>query len=599
MQDVRLKKRGGYLGRVGETGRYRVWLDVSDWEDEYSGGTGLFLLTNPEGTVIPMSTSVVTEDDETKMYGLVTDTETAIAGVCVIEATWTSGGVLAKSDHFNGLVLEATYTGETTPDSTPTWVRDLITELNAAGIVIEQAAEVQETVEQILENIDGAEEDAEQAAEDAEAWAVGERNGSAVVSGDETWENNSKYYAGEAADSEDAAADSASDAEAFAVGTRGGADVTADDPAYHNNAKYYKDLVYADTPAGFQDLVDDVSAMAGDIANLQNQIVPMSVRQALHTLLNSAIYTQTGLDDEINIIEAWAESVTNIALNYYSISFNSLDTFALSATTTPQGGSILWASSNPGVATVSDSGLVTSVANGSCTITATCGNMSASCAVTVTGIVALHSITAQYTQGGTVYEGSDIDDLKADLVVTAVYTDTTTSVISADNYTLSGTLAAGTSTVTVTAFGKTTTFTVTVTSLYALKAGYGVVSPNNILTLESNTVRGLGLQVTGTYALAVEEDISGTVYYPMEIPAGKTGINMTSSALDVAVYESYYSGGWVRNGVSGWKALSSGTSHDYTFTGSGTTHIIMAFKDPGGGTVTQANVDAVTWSWLG
>lgn len=37
--------------------------------------------------------------------------------------------------------------------------------------------------------------DAEDSAEDAEAWAVGERNGVPVTSGDETYQNNSKYWA--------------------------------------------------------------------------------------------------------------------------------------------------------------------------------------------------------------------------------------------------------------------------------------------------------------------------------------------------------------------------------------------------------------------
>ena len=35
---------------------------------------------------------------------------------------------------------------------------------------------------------------ASNAAEDAEAWAVGERNGTPVTSGDDTYQNNSKYY---------------------------------------------------------------------------------------------------------------------------------------------------------------------------------------------------------------------------------------------------------------------------------------------------------------------------------------------------------------------------------------------------------------------
>lgn len=72
----------------------------------------------------------------------------------------------------------------------------------------------------------------------------------------------------------------------------------------------------------------------------------------------------------------------------------------------------------------------------------------------------LSSITCVYTQSGTVYDTSSLDDLKPDLVVTAHWSDNTTSTIT--TYTLSGTLTAGTSTITVSYSGKTTTFTVTV-----------------------------------------------------------------------------------------------------------------------------------------
>jgi hypothetical protein len=63
----------------------------------------------------------------------------------------------------------------------------------------------------------------------AEAWAVGQRGGVDVESGDPTYHNNSKYYAGMAGEN----------AEAWAVGQRKGADVPSTDPAWHNNAKYY------------------------------------------------------------------------------------------------------------------------------------------------------------------------------------------------------------------------------------------------------------------------------------------------------------------------------------------------------------------------
>lgn len=72
----------------------------------------------------------------------------------------------------------------------------------------------------------------------------------------------------------------------------------------------------------------------------------------------------------------------------------------------------------------------------------------------------LQSISAVYTQSGTVTPSTPLDDLKSDLVVTATFEDGTTKTVT--NYTLSGTLAVGTSTVTVTYFTETTTFNVTV-----------------------------------------------------------------------------------------------------------------------------------------
>lgn len=58
-------------------------------------------------------------------------------------------------------------------------------------------------------------------------------------------------------------------------------------------------------------------------------------------------------------------------------------TETITATTTPSGQHVTWSSSNPAVATVAG-GVITAVAVGTAVITATSGNYSASCAVTVT-----------------------------------------------------------------------------------------------------------------------------------------------------------------------------------------------------------------------
>ena len=55
----------------------------------------------------------------------------------------------------------------------------------------------------------------------------------------------------------------------------------------------------------------------------------------------------------------------------------------------------------------------------------------------------LVSISAVYTQSGTVYDTDTLDSLKTDLVVTATWSDTSTSTVASADYTLSGTLTEG------------------------------------------------------------------------------------------------------------------------------------------------------------
>lgn len=84
-------------------------------------------------------------------------------------------------------------------------------------------------------------------------------------------------------------------------------------------------------------------------------------------------------------------------------------------------------------------------------------------------------ISAAYNNSDAVYDTASLDSLKSNLVVTAYYSDGTTDVLSSTVYMLSGTLAEGTSTITVAYGGKTTTFNVTVIEepapLYPLTTG--------------------------------------------------------------------------------------------------------------------------------
>ena len=78
--------------------------------------------------------------------------------------------------------------------------------------------------------------------------------------------------------------------------------------------------------------------------------------------------------------------VSSVELDKTSLSLVEGDTYALKATVKPDDvfdKTIQWSSSNPSIASVSSTGLVTAIAEGTTTITASCGGKSATCTVTV------------------------------------------------------------------------------------------------------------------------------------------------------------------------------------------------------------------------
>lgn len=126
----------------------------------------------------------------------------------------------------------------------------------------------------------------------------------------------------------------------------------------------------------------------------------------------------------------------------------------------------------------------------------------------------LTSITATYTQSGTVYDTDSLDDLKSDLVVTANYEDGTSSAVT--DYALSGTLAEGTSTITVTYGGKTATFSVTVTE-------YPTFSVTNNLTNISTDSSVTSVRLNDSYSASLTPD-SGYMVGTITITMGGTDV---------------------------------------------------------------------------
>lgn len=114
-------------------------------------------------------------------------------------------------------------------------------------------------------------------------------------------------------------------------------------------------------------------------------------------------------------------------------------------------------------------------------------------------VTVLSSISAVFTQGSNaVYDSDRLDSLKRYLAVTATYADGTTETLGGEDYTLSGTLAVGTSTITAAYYGKTDTFTVTVSA--GLPTGYKRVEyiERPVGTSLSAGYNSTGVQLNGT-----------------------------------------------------------------------------------------------------
>jgi len=269
-----------------------------------------------------------------------------------------------------------------------------------------------------------------------------------------------------------------------------------------------------------------------------------SVKTALLQIAQKVAYIDADGQTYYNALYNAFYSTTAIYLNSTSIAISGIgSTSLLTAITIPAGRPVTWMSSDTGIATVSSSGLVTSVAYGSCTITAISGNASATCAVTITEAT-LTSIDAVYTQSGTVYDSASLSDLKSDLVVTATWSDGTTTTVPNSDYVLSGTLSVGTSTITVSYGGKTTQFTVNVSSSNVLRYPGDNIYLYKQSSIDPNSAIGYGLvysytsqkvtfvSTVGDYPIYDAETEQPMTYYPIAIPSEANGITITPTVSE-------------------------------------------------------------------
>lgn len=217
---------------------------------------------------------------------------------------------------------------------------------------------------------------------------------------------------------------------------------------------------------------------------------------------------------------------TGITLSSATLTFTEEGSQTLTATVTPSDCTegITWASDNTSIAIVED-GVVTAVANGSATITATCGDYSASCSVSVSGIaepVACTGITLNYTELSLTSEGET-----KTITATVTPTDTTDSitwkssneaVAIVDNGIVTA-IFNGTTNITATCGDYTATCIVTVSGIttmnLTLTQGYALT--NGVVTATNNnnytTIEVIGVEVSAEYLLEADASSIAVAMY--------------------------------------------------------------------------------------
>lgn len=154
-----------------------------------------------------------------------------------------------------------------------------------------------------------------------------------------------------------------------------------------------------------QTSAENASASASSAANLANGAL-QAQRAAEAAAERAEAAADSGMDVKWMYVTVEVEeeiACTGITLDKSALTFDGIGQQTIVATVTPADttDTLVWTSSKPAVATVAN-GVVTAYANGSATITAACGEYSATCAVEVSGIseddtVAVTSVTLDKT----------------------------------------------------------------------------------------------------------------------------------------------------------------------------------------------------------
>lgn len=153
------------IGRQGENEVVTVIFQTSAWPAEL--GAGSFQLVHKRVNDNTPYPCVITVDEDGNVNWLIKSADVYNVGFGCCQLSFVVDQAIAKSVIFTTSTLPSLGGGGDVPEPYQDWV-DAVLAAGAHALT---------------------------ASSDAEAWAVGERDGEPVPPDDETWHNNSEYYA--------------------------------------------------------------------------------------------------------------------------------------------------------------------------------------------------------------------------------------------------------------------------------------------------------------------------------------------------------------------------------------------------------------------
>lgn len=220
-----------FLGRQGENLATQIIFAVPEDLQQYAAF--VYVLRNGDDTAYPAANVVVADGSIT---WTITSIETQYYGAGEVQIRFVDNETIIKTIVFRSFVSQSIdMDAGDVPDPYETWLDSLV----------ELAAETQQAARAAKLSEDNAKDSEEQ----AEAWATGTINGQTVPPSAPQRLSNSKYYSIQAGLSANAANTAKNDArvysqdsKAWSIGVRNGQPVPSTDETYENNSKYYAEL---------------------------------------------------------------------------------------------------------------------------------------------------------------------------------------------------------------------------------------------------------------------------------------------------------------------------------------------------------------------